>query len=76
MCAHNARGHSFGCQAVRTPYIYGDKHKSTCEVIQITPLNNMIEHDFKCCTPNYQDYILLGSLKINCSVFCCCFFVA
>ena len=39
MCAHNASGHGIGCQAVRTSYIYGDKHSSTLEAIQISPPN-------------------------------------
>ena len=39
MCAHNASGHGIGCQAVRTPYIFNDKHTSAREAIQISPLN-------------------------------------
>ena len=41
MCAHNAHGHCIGCQAIRTPYIYifGDKHTSMGEGIQISPPN-------------------------------------
>ena len=38
MFAHNASGHGFGCQAVRTPFIYySDKH--TNAAIQISPPN-------------------------------------
>ena len=31
MCAHNASGRDNGCQTVRTPYIYSDKHTSKHE---------------------------------------------
>ena len=37
VCAHNASGHATGCQAVRTPYIYSDKHTSAREALQISP---------------------------------------
>ena len=39
MCTHNVLGHGIGCQAVRTPYIYSDKHTSAREAIQISPPN-------------------------------------
>ena len=32
-------GHGIGCQAVRTPYIYSDKHTSAHEEIKISPPN-------------------------------------
>ena len=40
MFAHNASRHGFGCQAVRTPFIYySDKHTNAREAIQISPPN-------------------------------------
>ena len=42
MCTHNAREHGIGCQAVHTPYIYniyGDKHTSVHDEIEISPPN-------------------------------------
>ena len=37
MYTHNAHEHGIGCQAICTPYIYGDKHKSTCKDIENSP---------------------------------------
>ena len=34
-CVHTARGHGIGCQVVCTPYIYGDKHTSVRDAIQM-----------------------------------------
>ena len=43
MCTHNASGHGIGCQAVHTHiYIYGDKHTSVYERIEIS-LPNLSE---------------------------------
>ena len=39
VCAHNVSGHGIGCQAIRTPYIYSDKHTSAHEAIQVSPPN-------------------------------------
>ena len=39
MCTHNVSRHGIGCQAVHTPYIYGDTHTSMCEAITISPPN-------------------------------------
>ena len=38
-CAHSVSGHGIGCQAVRTPYIYSDKHTSARKEIKISPPN-------------------------------------
>ena len=35
----NENGDGIGCLAVRTPYIYSDKHTSVHEAIQISPHN-------------------------------------
>ena len=39
VCTNNAGGHGIGCQAVRTPYIYSDKHTSMHEEIEISQPN-------------------------------------